>query len=57
MLSSGSLCEGWYASEALQHIEASVLAQEEQKVAVLGARLEELGVDWESLLEAAGDSA
>ena len=30
-------------------------AQEEQKVAILGARLEELGVDWESLLEAAGD--
>lgn len=53
--SSGSLCEGWYTIEASQHIEADEGAQEEQKVAILGARLGELGVDWERLLEAAGD--
>ena len=32
-----------------------MLVQEEQKVAILRARLEEMGIDVDSLLEAVGD--
>ena len=36
-----------------QHLQ--MLVQEEQKVAILRAKLEEMGIDVDSLLEAVGD--
>jgi len=49
------ICPGGRGRSEGDHQHLRMLVQEEQKVAILRAKLEEMGIDVDSLLEAVGD--